>query len=72
MDQNQKDFCEIVDLKKFYNYKKQPHFLSGEKTQEEIFELFLKNFDIKSHLDKKVINYKSNVEIIFRLQKTIF
>lgn len=42
-------------MKKFYNYKKQPQFLSGEKSQQEIFEIFLKKFDMAFHEDNKVI-----------------
>ena len=56
----------IDDLKGVYNCKKSPKFMSGEKTEEEIFKEFLKNFEIGGHVDGKVtkeefINYYSGV-----------
>uniref|UniRef100_A0A915DXN5 Uncharacterized protein n=1 Tax=Ditylenchus dipsaci TaxID=166011 RepID=A0A915DXN5_9BILA len=45
---NGKEFATVDDLKTAYNYKKQPQYLSGQKTKEEITEIFLKLFDARS------------------------
>lgn len=37
-----------------YDYRKHPKFLSGELTKKQIFELYLKNFEVDGHPDGKV------------------
>lgn len=44
----------IDDLKGNYCADKNPLYVSGEKTKEEIITYFLNNFEIGKHVDGKV------------------
>ncbi|KAE9548007.1 hypothetical protein FO519_008777 [Halicephalobus sp. NKZ332] len=66
LDKNGNGVVAIDDLKGVYNCKKSQKFISGEKTEEEIFKEFLKNFEIDGHVDGRVtkeefLNYYSGV-----------
>ena len=66
LDKSGDGVITVDDLKGVYNCKKNPKFMSGEKTEEEIFKEFLKNFEIGGHVNGKVtkeefINYYSGV-----------
>ncbi|KAI1710070.1 calcyphosin-like protein [Ditylenchus destructor] len=61
-----KEFATVEDLRVGFNYKKQPQYLSGDKSKEEVFQQFLKSFDIQLHEDNKVtledfVNYYAAV-----------
>lgn len=44
----------VEDMEGVYDHRKHPNFLSGEKTKEEIFKMFLENFEIRGNRDGKV------------------
>uniref|UniRef100_A0A0M3HLF4 EF-hand domain-containing protein n=1 Tax=Ascaris lumbricoides TaxID=6252 RepID=A0A0M3HLF4_ASCLU len=44
----------VDDMKGIYNAERHPQFISGEKTREEVFAQFLKNFEVGGHVDGKV------------------
>ncbi|MFH4973776.1 hypothetical protein AB6A40_000485 [Gnathostoma spinigerum] len=44
----------VDDMNDNFNANKYPEFISGEKTKAEIFQKFLKNFEIGEHVDGKV------------------
>ncbi|CAJ0585651.1 unnamed protein product, partial [Mesorhabditis spiculigera] len=42
------------DMVGVFNAKKHPKYLSGDKTEEQIFKMYLSNFEIGGHKDGKV------------------
>ncbi|VDM94958.1 unnamed protein product [Thelazia callipaeda] len=44
----------IEDMEEVYHADRHPKYLSGEKSREDIFKDFLKNFEASGHVDGKV------------------
>uniref|UniRef100_A0A915AAK0 EF-hand domain-containing protein n=1 Tax=Parascaris univalens TaxID=6257 RepID=A0A915AAK0_PARUN len=44
----------VDDMKGIYNAERHPQFISGDKTREEVFAQFLKNFEVGGHVDGRV------------------
>uniref|UniRef100_A0A0N5AV72 Calcyphosin-like protein n=1 Tax=Syphacia muris TaxID=451379 RepID=A0A0N5AV72_9BILA len=56
----------VDDMKGVYNYQRHPQFISGEKTQEDIFKQFLANFEATGQVDGKItkeefVNYYAGI-----------
>lgn len=49
-----KESCTIEKLKYLYNYNKNASYMTGEKTKEETFALFLKSFNVDFNKDEMV------------------
>jgi Ca2+-binding EF-hand superfamily protein len=45
LDANGDGFVRLDDIKHFYNARKHPKVVSGEKTQDEVLKEFLNTFD---------------------------
>ncbi|CAJ0959589.1 unnamed protein product, partial [Mesorhabditis belari] len=54
MDKSKDGFITAADMKGVFNARKHPKFLSGEKTEEQIFNMYLAHFEIGGHQDGKV------------------
>ena len=54
LDRSGDGVVTIDDLKNVYNVKNNPRYLSGEDTQEQILNRFLKNFEDGGVVDGKV------------------
>lgn len=54
LDSNGNGVVTMKDLDGVYNYLKNPHFLAGEKTKEQIFGEFLTAFELSGHVDGRV------------------
>lgn len=54
LDKTGDGIITIEDLKGVYNVKHHPKYQNGEKTEEEIFRMFLDNFDNAKQKDGKV------------------
>lgn len=65
LDSNGNGVVTMKDLDGVYNYLKNPHFLAGEKTKEQIFGEFLTAFELSGHVDGRVrIKYESSTSRI--------
>lgn len=47
----------VDDMKGVYHTERDPHYISGEKSRDEIFTQFLNNFEVGGHVDGKVRNF---------------
>ncbi|VDK31127.1 unnamed protein product [Anisakis simplex] len=45
----------VDDMRGVYHAERNPQFMSGEKTRDEVFKQFLKNFEVGGHVDGKVL-----------------
>ena len=54
LDRSGDGVVTVDDLKSVYNVKNNPRYLSGEETQEQILNRFLKNFEEEGTVDGKV------------------
>uniref|UniRef100_A0A1E1XRD5 Putative ca2+ calmodulin dependent protein n=1 Tax=Amblyomma sculptum TaxID=1581419 RepID=A0A1E1XRD5_AMBSC len=66
MDKSGDGIITVQDLKGVYNARQHPKYQNGELTEDQVFELFLKNFDSPNDPDGKVtieefVNYYSGV-----------
>lgn len=66
MDRTGDGVITIEDLKGFYYAQKHPKYLNGEMTEDQVFRMFLKNFDCPNNPDGKVteeefLNYYAGV-----------
>ncbi|TMS35939.1 hypothetical protein L596_003224 [Steinernema carpocapsae] len=50
----------VADMEGVYEHRRHPQFISGEKTKEQIFEQFLKNFEVGGHVDGKVNHIRAS------------
>ena len=59
-------------MKGVYNARKHPKFLSGEQTEDQVFESFLEKFEINGNLDGVVstliLNLLRKFEFIFKFK----
>lgn len=57
-DKNKTGFAQATELRKVFNCVKHPRYLSGELTEDQIFFLYLKNFndDVQEKVSKKEWN----------------
>jgi Ca2+-binding EF-hand superfamily protein len=44
----------VADMEGIYDHRKHPQFVSGEKTKDEVFKMFLANFETRGNVDGKV------------------
>uniref|UniRef100_A0A1I7YGF1 Calcyphosin-like protein n=2 Tax=Steinernema glaseri TaxID=37863 RepID=A0A1I7YGF1_9BILA len=56
----------VDDMEGVYEHRRHPQFISGEKSKEEIFQQFLRNFEIGGHVDGRVtkeefVNYYAGI-----------
>uniref|UniRef100_A0AC35G003 EF-hand domain-containing protein n=1 Tax=Panagrolaimus sp. PS1159 TaxID=55785 RepID=A0AC35G003_9BILA len=54
LDKTGDGFITIEDLKGVYDCKNNPDYNTGHKTKDDIFKLFLRNFEVGGHVDGKV------------------
>lgn len=54
LDTNGDGVITVEDMKGVFNYDQHPEFISGNKTQDQIFTDFLKTFEMDGHVDGKV------------------
>lgn len=59
----------IEDLKRQYEYRKHPKYISGEWSANRVYKEFLDNFQQGGVLDEKVIDI---LYIFFKIQNNIF
>ena len=60
MDKNGDGTVTVEDLKGVYNVSRNPNYLSGDLTEEEILANFLKKFEGNTTTDGKVIRVVHN------------
>lgn len=54
LDKNGDGIVTVDDMKDVYDVKRHPQFLSGERTQEQLFKSFLATFEANDHPDGMV------------------